>query len=211
MEIYLLYQSEWLATGSGYDNVIGALWVNPSTCQPVGSTIAHEIGHSFQYMVFCDYLLQKGVPEQNRPSARPAMPVGATASYRTTATAAPPTATSSPPPREQPPSTSPRIRRNCGLWSAEPHAPTSAMPGPPKRAWPTRTPTTTAGPGKPSSQAPPHRENEKQVLKTIHQAYEKVESMAAAPAVGHRRPSGRCRYHRQTNLYSQGTARQRFQ
>lgn len=69
MEIYLLYQSEWLATGSGYDNVIGALWVNPSTCQPVGSTIAHEIGHSFQYMVFCDYLLQKGVPEQNRPSA----------------------------------------------------------------------------------------------------------------------------------------------
>lgn len=69
MEIYLLYQSEWLATGSGYDNVIGALWVNPSTCQPVGSTIAHEIGHSFQYMVFCDYLLQEGVPEQNRPSA----------------------------------------------------------------------------------------------------------------------------------------------
>lgn len=42
MEIYLLYQEEWLATGSGYDNIIGALWVNPSTCQPVGSTIAHE-------------------------------------------------------------------------------------------------------------------------------------------------------------------------
>ncbi len=49
MEIYLLYQEEWLATGSGYDNKIGALWVNPSTCQPVGSTIAHEIGHSFQF------------------------------------------------------------------------------------------------------------------------------------------------------------------
>ena len=48
MEIYLLYQDEWLATGSGYDNVIGALWVNPSTCQPVGSVIAHEIGSSFQ-------------------------------------------------------------------------------------------------------------------------------------------------------------------
>ena len=54
MEIYLLYQTEWLATGSGYDNVIGALWVNPSTCQPVGSTIAHEIGHSFQYQTYCD-------------------------------------------------------------------------------------------------------------------------------------------------------------
>lgn len=57
MEIYLLYQIEWLATGSGYDNTIGALWVNPSTCQPVGSTIAHEIGHSFQYQVSCDKML----------------------------------------------------------------------------------------------------------------------------------------------------------
>lgn len=57
MEIYLLYQTEWLATGSGYDNTIGALWVNPSTCQPVGSTIAHEIGHSFQYQVSCDKVL----------------------------------------------------------------------------------------------------------------------------------------------------------
>ena len=59
MEIYLLYQTEWLATGSGYDNVIGALWVNPSTCQPVGSTIAHEIGHSFQYQVYCDQVYRK--------------------------------------------------------------------------------------------------------------------------------------------------------
>jgi hypothetical protein len=57
MEIYLLYQTEWLATGSGYDNTIGALWVNPSTCQPVGSVIAHEIGHSFQYQVSADKLL----------------------------------------------------------------------------------------------------------------------------------------------------------
>lgn len=57
MEIYLLYQTDWLATGSGYDNTIGALWVNPSTCQPVGSTIAHEIGHSFQYQVGADKLL----------------------------------------------------------------------------------------------------------------------------------------------------------
>lgn len=54
MMIFLLYQSEWLATGSGYDDTIGALWVNPSTCQPVGATIAHEVGHSFQYQTFCD-------------------------------------------------------------------------------------------------------------------------------------------------------------
>lgn len=62
MEIYLLYQTEWLATGSGYDNVIGALWVNPSTCQPVGSTIGHEIGHSFQYQVYCDQV-RNGAPD----------------------------------------------------------------------------------------------------------------------------------------------------
>lgn len=54
MSIYLLYQTEWLATGSGNDNKVGTLWVNPSTCQPVGSTIAHEIGHSFQYQTYCD-------------------------------------------------------------------------------------------------------------------------------------------------------------
>ncbi len=54
MMIFLLYQTDWLATGSGYDDVIGALWVSPSTCQPVGSTIAHEIGHCFQYQVYCD-------------------------------------------------------------------------------------------------------------------------------------------------------------
>jgi len=70
MEIYVLYQKEWLATGSGYDNAIGALWVNPSTCQPVGSTIAHEIGHSFQYMVYCDYLLNGGKDDSHGPGWR---------------------------------------------------------------------------------------------------------------------------------------------
>ena len=64
--IFLNHQSDWLATGSGYDNVIGALWVSPNTCQPVGSTIAHEVGHSFQYMTFCDWLLQQGVAEDER-------------------------------------------------------------------------------------------------------------------------------------------------
>jgi len=54
MSIWIKYQTEWLATGSGYDNVVGALWVNPSTIQPVGGTIAHEIGHTFQYQVHCD-------------------------------------------------------------------------------------------------------------------------------------------------------------
>jgi len=54
MIICLLHDTGWTATGSGYDNVIGALWVTPQTCHPVGHTIAHEIGHSFQYQVYCD-------------------------------------------------------------------------------------------------------------------------------------------------------------
>ena len=63
MQIYLIYQDEWLATGSGYDDKIGALWVNPSTCQPVGSTIAHEIGHSFQYQVYADKVSKQGAAQ----------------------------------------------------------------------------------------------------------------------------------------------------
>ncbi|WP_437922061.1 DUF4859 domain-containing protein [Sphingobacterium sp. LRF_L2] len=54
MMIFLHYTTEWMAYGGGYDDVIGALWINPATCKPVGSTIAHEIGHSFQYQVRCD-------------------------------------------------------------------------------------------------------------------------------------------------------------
>ena len=54
MMIFLFYQDEWLATGAGYDDTIGALWISPNTAQPVGHTIAHEIGHSFQYQVFAD-------------------------------------------------------------------------------------------------------------------------------------------------------------
>lgn len=61
MQIYLLYQEEWLATGSGYDDMIGALWINPSTCHPVGSTIAHEIGHSFQFQTYADRVQAQGV------------------------------------------------------------------------------------------------------------------------------------------------------
>ena len=63
MQIYLIYQDTWLATGSGYDDKIGALWVNPSTCKPVGSTIAHEIGHSFQYQVAADKKNCEGIED----------------------------------------------------------------------------------------------------------------------------------------------------
>ena len=55
MIIHLLYDDGWTAVGSGYDDKIGALWVTPQTCHPVGSTIGHETGHCFQYMVACDH------------------------------------------------------------------------------------------------------------------------------------------------------------
>ncbi|MGJ1212976.1 DUF4859 domain-containing protein [Sphingobacterium multivorum] len=54
MMIFVHYTTEWMAYGGGYDDTIGALWINPATCKPVGSVIAHEIGHSFQYQVFAD-------------------------------------------------------------------------------------------------------------------------------------------------------------
>ena len=55
IEIFVNYQTEWLATGSGYDDMIGALWCNPWALQASGGhTLAHEIGHSFQYLVSCD-------------------------------------------------------------------------------------------------------------------------------------------------------------
>jgi hypothetical protein len=54
MMVMMIYTKDWLATGAGYDDVIGALWVSPSTMKPVGSVIAHEFGHSFEYMSKCD-------------------------------------------------------------------------------------------------------------------------------------------------------------
>lgn len=54
MMIMLYYTTDWICTGSGYDDVIGALWISPATVHPVGATAAHELGHSFQYQVYCD-------------------------------------------------------------------------------------------------------------------------------------------------------------
>ena len=53
--IMVNYSTDWLATGSGYDNIIGALWCTPWALDASGGhTIAHEVGHSFQYLVGCD-------------------------------------------------------------------------------------------------------------------------------------------------------------
>ena len=57
MMIFLFFESEWRAEGAGYDDTVGALWVNPEACRD-GATLAHEIGHCFQYQVLCDQLLR---------------------------------------------------------------------------------------------------------------------------------------------------------
>ncbi|MBE6333363.1 MAG: DUF4859 domain-containing protein [Bacteroidales bacterium] len=54
IEIYLFYTSSWIANGGGVDDMIGAFWIAPSACHPVGQTVAHELGHSFQYQTYCD-------------------------------------------------------------------------------------------------------------------------------------------------------------
>ena len=58
-QIFLWHQTEWAAYGSGPDdNITGCLWVNPEAANS-RSTVAHEIGHSFQYQVGCDLVLNK--------------------------------------------------------------------------------------------------------------------------------------------------------
>ncbi|WP_309712452.1 DUF6055 domain-containing protein [Siphonobacter sp. SORGH_AS_0500] len=51
--IMVFYNGGWQATGAGYDNVIGAIWMSPSAVRS-SPVLAHEIGHAFQYQVHCD-------------------------------------------------------------------------------------------------------------------------------------------------------------
>jgi hypothetical protein len=61
IELYVFYQSDWKAEGSGVDNKIGLLNVNPwAISSRGGQTVAHEIGHTFQYLVSCDLGMQHG-------------------------------------------------------------------------------------------------------------------------------------------------------
>ena len=55
MIIRLLYTTEWTANGSGIDNQIGMLTLsNGAHTSRSGQTLAHEIGHCFQYQTHCD-------------------------------------------------------------------------------------------------------------------------------------------------------------
>jgi hypothetical protein len=52
--VCLNHTEEWTCYGSGYDYQVPALWINPSTSKPVGSAVAHEVGHSLHYMCYSD-------------------------------------------------------------------------------------------------------------------------------------------------------------
>ena len=69
-QIFLWHQTEWAAYGSGPDdNITGCLWVNPEAANS-RSTVAHEIGHSFQYQTACDLVLNKEVTDINTAAFR---------------------------------------------------------------------------------------------------------------------------------------------
>ncbi len=60
MIIRLRYTRDWEATGSGVDNTIGLLTLTAWSAQVGGHTMAHEVGHCFQYQVHCDNGDQNG-------------------------------------------------------------------------------------------------------------------------------------------------------
>lgn len=51
--IFLLYSTDWAAYGSGQDDRVGSLHVNPAAAN-INTVVAHEIGHCFQYITGCD-------------------------------------------------------------------------------------------------------------------------------------------------------------
>jgi hypothetical protein len=61
MIIRLRYTTDWEASGSGVDDVIGSLTLTSSALTSRGGqTIAHEVGHCFQYQTHCDNNDQNG-------------------------------------------------------------------------------------------------------------------------------------------------------
>lgn len=53
--VLLNHSTDWICYGGGYDYQISALWLSPSTCKPVGHSVAHEVGHSFHYMCYAEH------------------------------------------------------------------------------------------------------------------------------------------------------------
>lgn len=74
INIFLYYPTNWTtpgaaATGAGLENQVGCLWLDGqwATDKPI---LAHEIGHSFQYIVGCDKLYNKETTNVNTYSFR---------------------------------------------------------------------------------------------------------------------------------------------
>ena len=53
--VLMNHTETWTCYGGGYDYQVSALWLNPSTCKPVGHSVAHEVGHSFHYMCYAEH------------------------------------------------------------------------------------------------------------------------------------------------------------
>jgi len=51
--IFLLYQTDWAAYGSGQDEKVGTLHVDPAAAN-INTVVAHEIGHCFEYLTGAD-------------------------------------------------------------------------------------------------------------------------------------------------------------
>jgi hypothetical protein len=51
--IFLLYTTTWTANGSGEDEVVGTLRVDPAAAN-INVVVAHEMGHCFEYITGCD-------------------------------------------------------------------------------------------------------------------------------------------------------------
>ncbi|MBR3454809.1 MAG: DUF4859 domain-containing protein [Bacteroidaceae bacterium] len=60
--VLLNHSTEWICYGGGYDFQVSAIWLSPSTCKPVGTAVAHEIGHSFHYMCYAEASKQGTLP-----------------------------------------------------------------------------------------------------------------------------------------------------
>ena len=69
MIIQLNRSATWKAEGFGVDNVIGLLTVSPDAANDK-ATLAHEIGHIFQYQIYCDQVLTGEVQNNSKSGWR---------------------------------------------------------------------------------------------------------------------------------------------
>lgn len=52
--VFVHYSLDFGASGAGYDDTVGAFWIDPNSLNPIRNVVAHELAHAFQYQVHCD-------------------------------------------------------------------------------------------------------------------------------------------------------------